>query len=85
VQAEIQASGSLPVPLHLRNAPTELLRELGYGKGYRYPHDAPGHFVREQYLPDEIRDSEFYKPSDQGAERELAERQQSRWERKPGR
>src|SRR5262245_28816823 len=46
--------GALPVPLPLRNAPTELLRQLGYGKGYQYPHDHPSHFVREQYLPDEI-------------------------------
>ncbi|HTO08268.1 MAG TPA: replication-associated recombination protein A [Myxococcota bacterium] len=73
--------GALPVPLPLRNAPTQLLRELGYGKGYRYPHDAPGHFVREQYLPDDIRDERFYLPSDQGAERETGERQRRRWER----
>jgi putative ATPase len=71
--------GALPVPLPLRNAPTELLHELGYGKGYRYPHDSPGHFIREQYLPDEIRDSEFYAPSDQGGEREISERQRERW------
>jgi len=73
--------GALPVPLPLRNAPTQLLRELGYGKGYRYPHDAPGHFVREQYLPDDIRDERFYLPSDQGTERETGERQRRRWER----
>jgi putative ATPase len=71
--------GALPVPLPLRNAPTELLRQLGYGKGYQYPHDFPGHFVREQYLPDEIRDSRFYEPSDQGAERDVSKRQQQRW------
>jgi putative ATPase len=71
--------GALAVPLPLRNAPTELLRQLGYGKGYQYPHDFPGHFVREQYLPDEIRDSHFYEPSDQGAERDAAERQRQRW------
>ena len=71
--------GALPVPLHLRNAPTQLLRELGYGKGYRYPHDFPGHFVREQYLPDDIRDATFYEPSDQGAEKDTRERQRGRW------
>ena len=71
--------GALAVPLHLRNAPTELLRELGYGKGYRYPHDAPGHFVREQYLPDEIRDASFYEPSDQGEEQAISQRQRERW------
>jgi len=73
--------GALAVPLHLRNAPTELLRQLGYGKGYRYPHDFPGHFVREQYLPDDVRDAHFYEPSDQGAEAETRARQQSRWQR----
>jgi len=72
--------GALPVPLALRNAPTQLLRELGYGKGYRYPHDFPEHFVREQYLPDKLRDAVFYEPSDQGAERDTAERQKRRWE-----
>jgi len=74
--------GALPVPLPLRNAPTELLRQLGYGKGYQYPHDSPGHFIREQYLPDEIRDSRFYDPSDQGAERKIKARQRARW--RPG-
>jgi putative ATPase len=73
--------GALPVPLHLRNAPTQLLRELGYGKGYRYPHDFPGHFVREQYLPDDIREERFYAPSDQGGEKETGERQRQRWQR----
>jgi putative ATPase len=75
----VEEQGSPPVPLHLRNAPTELLREAGYGKGYRYPHDQPGHFVREQYLPDELRDARFYEPSDQGEEAEMARRQQGRW------
>jgi putative ATPase len=69
------------VPLALRNAPTELLHQLGYGKGYRYPHDFPSHFVREQYLPDAIRDATFYEPSDQGGEREIAARQKERWKR----
>jgi putative ATPase len=73
--------GALPVPLALRNAPTELLHQLGYGKGYRYPHDFPSHFVREQYLPDAIRDATFYEPSDQGGEREIAARQKERWKR----
>jgi len=75
--------GALPVPLALRNAPTQLLHQLGYGKGYRYPHDFPGHFIREQYLPDDIRDSVFYEPTDQGAEREISERQRARWGLRP--
>jgi len=71
--------GALPVPLHLRNAPTELLRELGYAKGYRYPHDEPSHFVREQYLPDALVGTRFYEPSDQGEEATIAARQRARW------
>jgi putative ATPase len=71
--------GALPVPLHLRNSPTELLRELGYGKGYRYPHDFPSHFVDEQYLPDALREARFYQPSDQGAEEATRARQRERW------
>jgi putative ATPase len=75
----VREHGALPVPLAIRNAPTQLLRELGYAKGYQYPHDFPEHFVREQYLPDKLRDSTFYEPSDQGAERDTAERQRKRW------
>jgi putative ATPase len=71
--------GALPVPLHLRNAPTQLLRELGYGKGYRYPHDAPEHFVDEQYLPDALRDARFYRPTEQGVEATLRERLRRFW------
>ena len=71
--------GALPVPLHLRNAPTGLLRDLGYGKGYRYPHDSPEHFVDEQYLPDTLRDARFYRPTDQGAEATLRERLRHWW------
>ncbi len=71
---DVRATGTLPVPLHLRNAPTGLMRSLGYGEAYRYPHDAPGHFVAEDYLPDELRGHRYYEPGDQGAEREIAER-----------
>lgn len=52
--AKVQATGNLPVPLHLRNAPTSLMKELGYADGYKYPHDFPGHWVEQQYLPDEL-------------------------------
>jgi putative ATPase len=71
--------GALPVPLHLRNAPTELLRALGHGRGYRYPHEFPGHFVEEQYLPDALRQARYYHPTRQGAERALRERLSARW------
>jgi len=77
--AEVRESGALPVPLHLRNAPTELLRTLGHGKGYVYPHDRPGHFVDAEYLPEALRGKRFYRPSDQGLEVEIAARQHARW------
>jgi len=77
--AAVTEHGALPVPLHLRNAPTDLLRELGYGKAYRYPHESPSHFVREQYLPEALRGTHFYEPSDQGSEAEIGARQSARW------
>jgi putative ATPase len=77
--AEVRESGALPVPLHLRNAPTELLRTLGHGKGYVYPHERPGHFARAEYLPERLRGRRFYAPTDQGAEQQVAQRQRERW------
>ena len=65
---------AVPVPLHLRNAPTGLMKDLGYGSDYRYPHDYPGHIVDEDYLPPELLGSIFYKPDGQGMENELAKR-----------
>jgi len=59
--AKVRQTGNLPVPLHLRNAPTELMKELGYADGYKYPHDFPGHWVAQQYLPDELIGTEFWK------------------------
>ena len=75
----VREHGALPVPLHLRNAPTELLRREGHGAGYRYPHEHPGHFTREQYLPDRLREERYYEPSEEGTEREIGERQRQRW------
>jgi putative ATPase len=75
----VREHGALPVPLHLRNAPTELLRREGHGRGYAYPHDHPEHFVAAQYLPDALRDARFYEPSDQGSEDEIRQRQRKRW------
>ena len=71
----LSATGSLPVPLHLRNAPTKLMREEGFGKGYRYDHDEPDGFARGQtYLPDDLQGQRFYRPGRAGTERVLAER-----------
>jgi putative ATPase len=70
--------GSLPVPLHLRNAPTGWMKELGYGKDYAYPHDAPEGVVAADYLPEELAGKAFYKPIDRGYEQKIRERL-SRW------
>ena len=62
--AKVRETGNLPVPLHLRNAPTSLMKELGYADGYKYPHDYPNHWVRQQYLPDAIRNARYYSYGD---------------------
>ncbi|MEO0293384.1 MAG: replication-associated recombination protein A [candidate division WOR-3 bacterium] len=62
------------VPLHLRNAPTEFMKEIGYGEGYKYPHNYPGHFVPENYFPDGIKKKIFYEPTDEGWEKNIKER-----------
>ena len=77
--AEVERSGNLPVPLHLRNAPTSLMKKLGYGTDYLYSHDYPGHFVRQQFMPDAIRGTRLWNPADNPAEQILAQRQHDRW------
>src|SRR5512142_2546019 len=70
----VQEKGPLPVPLKLRNAPTKLMQGLGYGAGYRYPHNFEGHYVAEEYLPDALRGTEIVKLSESGLEKALGER-----------
>ena len=60
----VRQTGNQPVPLHLRNAPTQLMSELGYSDGYKYPHDYPGHYIAQQYLPDASMDETFFIPAD---------------------
>jgi len=72
--AAVKESGDLPVPLHVRNAPTPLMKGLGYGKDYKYPHDAKQHFVAEEYLPRELTGRRFYLPGEFGFEKEIARR-----------
>ncbi|RLJ19498.1 recombination factor protein RarA [bacterium endosymbiont of Escarpia laminata] len=73
--AEVKQSGSLEVPLHLRNAPTKLMKELDYGKAYRYAHDEPhGYAAGENYLPEQLAGREFYLPVDRGLEIKIAEK-----------
>ena len=79
-QQLVEQTGNLPVPLHLRNAPTKLMSDLGYHDGYLYPHDYPENFVRQQYLPDEIKDVRLWKPQNNEAEQKVAERMKRWWE-----
>ena len=76
VKATIEKTGTLPVPLHIRNAPTKLMKELDYGKGYRYAHDFADAYVPQEYLPDELRGKggRFYRPTDRGYEKIIGER-----------
>jgi putative ATPase len=74
VQEDIQRTQALPVPLHIRNAPTPLMNALGYGQGYRYPHDYPDHYVADTYLPDNLRDRLYYEPVDEGYEQVIRQR-----------
>ncbi|MFI5366819.1 MAG: replication-associated recombination protein A [Candidatus Binatia bacterium] len=74
--ADVKQHGPLPVPLQLRNAPTPLMKQLGYGRDYKYAHDYEGHVVAQQHLPDTLKDRRYYEPSDSGAERHIKERLQ---------
>ena len=72
--ADVEKFGTLEVPLHLRNAPTRLMKSLGYGEGYRYAHDEPeGYAAGERYLPDELSDRRYYRPVTRGLEIKIAE------------
>ncbi len=73
-QAEVRQSGSLPVPKHIRNAPTKLLKQLDYGKGYKYAHDYQDGFAEQTHLPDKIKERVFYQPTDRGYEKIITER-----------
>jgi putative ATPase len=73
VRAAIDQHGALPVPLHIRNAPTSLMKEIGYGKGYRYAHDYPDAYVPQDYLPEQLKGRSFYKPTDRGYEKKIKE------------
>lgn len=74
--AEVRKSGALPVPLHIRNAPTKLMKELGYHQGYAYPHEYANAAVAQQYLPDALQGCSYYHPTDHGYEKTIAERLQ---------
>ena len=75
---DVRSTVQQPVPLHLRNAVTGLMRKEGYGKGYKYAHDFPGHFVSQEFLPTSLKGHRYYQPSEEGAEKEIG-RRMSRW------
>ena len=76
---KVQETGNLPVPLHLRNAPTKLMKDLGYSAGYKYAHDYAGHFVEQQFLPDALKSERFWQPAQNPQEEKLAERMRQLW------
>lgn len=80
--AEVRESGNLPVPLHLRNAPTSLMKDMGYGRDYKYAHDYPGNFVIQQFMPDQLGHKAFWEPADNPAEARAAALQTERWGKK---
>ena len=75
----VQQTGNLPVPLPLRNAPTKLMKDLGYHDGYKYPHDYPGHFTPQQYMPDALQDARLWHAQHSPAEEKLYERMVNYW------
>ncbi len=79
---DVEATGELGVPLHLRNAPTKLMKQMNYGKEYKYSHDFEGHFTEQQYLPEELKDKVYYKPTGIGEESKIKERLKNWWKNK---
>lgn len=80
----VQKTGDLPVPLHIRNAPTALMKELGYGKEYTYAHDYEQNFSEQEFLPDQVKETPFYEPGDNKRENEMREWLKARWKEKYG-
>ena len=76
---DVKKKPLFPVPIHLRNAPTKLMKEIGYGKEYKYPHDFENHFILENYLPDELKNSQYYYPTENGQEKNLKDRLKFLW------
>lgn len=83
-QALVREKGDLSVPLHLRNAPTKLMKDLNYGKAYKYSHDFPGNFVAQEFLPDEIKGFKLYDPGENARENELRRYLSAKWQGKYG-
>ena len=82
--AMVRQTGDLPVPLPMRNAPTKLMKDQQYGKGYKYAHDYPGNFIEQEFLPKEIAGTTLYDPGDNARENEMRKRLQGLWKKKYG-
>jgi putative ATPase len=80
----VRETGDLPVPLAVRNAPTKLMKDLGYGKGYQYAHDYDGNFINTEFLPDKISATKFYEPGQNPREEELRKYLRGLWKEKYG-
>jgi putative ATPase len=78
-QALVKETGDLPVPLHIRNAPTKLMKDIGYGKDYKYAHSFDGNFVDQEFLPESISGKTLYLPQDNPKEKEISAQQKKRW------
>ncbi|MEI7616787.1 MAG: replication-associated recombination protein A, partial [Actinomycetota bacterium] len=74
IMMDIKKHMTLPVPMHIRNAPTKLMKEIGYGSGYKYPHDYSNAIVSQSYLPEELKERKYYQPTERGFEKVLKER-----------
>jgi putative ATPase len=83
-QSEFRQSGDLPVPLPIRNAPTKLMKNIGYGKDYKYAHDFENNFVDLEFLPEKISGKKFYDPQENARENELRARLKALWKKKYG-
>jgi putative ATPase len=83
VKKDIREIENMPVPFHIRNPVTSLMKDLGYGKDYKYPHDYPDHFIEEEYLPENLKGRTYYHPTEQGFEKEIKRRLEY-WKRKKG-
>ena len=83
VKKDIREIENMPVPLHIRNPVTSLMKDLGYGKDYKYPHDYPDHFIEEEYLPENLKGRTYYHPTEEGFEKEIKRRLEN-WKRKKG-
>ncbi len=79
---DVKKSPIEPVPLHIRNAPTSLMRKMGYAEGYQYPHDFPGHFVEQSYLPENKKNAIYYEPTEIGFEKTIKERLTRLWKKR---